>query len=263
MADSKRTYGAGMQVIGLGLGRTGTGSTKIALNKMGYKTFHMNEVMSDMRHFSTKWPEIYEKVDTGTVTRADWDALFKDFNATLDFPAAMFPRELYAAYPNAKFILTVRDDAKKWHDSVVNTVSKTNEWPLWHLSYLLRPPWWGLMRITDYVWGKFFNGRFKEDGMAVYEAHIAECKKVIPPNQLLVFNVKQGWEPLCRFLGKDVPQGPFPFEHEGKEMAAWFRAMNRFLLVQLVGYTACLAGLTAVLVMKRQTIAAIIRGLQS
>ncbi|EJD38233.1 hypothetical protein AURDEDRAFT_116577 [Auricularia subglabra TFB-10046 SS5] len=263
MADPKQTTYGEIKVIGVGLGRTGTGSTMMALNKLGYKTFHMKEVRTNLKHFSIKWPEIYKKVEAGTITRADWDDVFGDYTATLDFPAAMFPRELYAVYPNAKYILTVRDDAKKWHASTMSTVAKTNEFPFWHLTYLLRPPWAGLLKITDYFWGTFFHGRLKEDGMAIYEAHNELCKQVIPADQLLVFNVKEGWGPLCAFLGKEVPEGDFPYENEGKQMAAMFNSMNRFLVLQLIGYTAGIAGLTAVLAFKRQNIAAFIRGFRT
>ncbi|KZV88607.1 hypothetical protein EXIGLDRAFT_751627 [Exidia glandulosa HHB12029] len=279
MTDSK----PGLQVIGLGLGRTGTGSVKLALEKLGYKVLHstfispavgaMNELTyaevsehpKDLQHFSTKWPEVYAKIDNGTITRADWDALFKDYTATQDYPTCMFPNELLAAYPDAKFVLTVREP-QKWFDSTVNTIAKTGEWPWWQLSWLLRPQTRGIKRISGRIWKTFFHGRLRQDGVAVYEAHIDECQRVIPASQLLVFSVKDGWEPLCNFLGKDVPEGEFPHEHEGGDMGASIDSYHRQLLKEFTGYvfgSVGAIGFIATLVIHRRTISTLIRGLRS
>ncbi|EJD38228.1 hypothetical protein AURDEDRAFT_128991 [Auricularia subglabra TFB-10046 SS5] len=165
MVDLKQGSTGGLQVIGPGLGRTGTGSVKLALERLGYKTLH--------------------KIEDGTITQADWDALFKDYTATQDFPTCMFPRELIIAYPDAKL------------PSTFQTIGKTSLFPWWHLSWLLRPQARGIKRISNRIWTNFFHGSVGQDGAAVYTAHIEECEKVIPANQLLVYNVEEGWEPLC------------------------------------------------------------------
>lgn len=265
MVDVKQGGAGGLQVIGLGLGRTGTGSVKLALEKLGYKTLHMSEHPKDLKHFSVKWPEIYKKIDDGTITRADWDALFKDYTATQDFPTCMFPRELIVAYPDAKYILTVRDDPKKWHASVMNTIGKTSIFPWWHLSWLLRPQTRGIKKISNRIWTNFFHGRVGQDGAAVYEAHIVECKKIIPQSQLLVYNVKEGWKPMCKFLGKEIPDGEFPFEHEGQGMGAGIDAYHRQLLKEFTRFVlggTGIVGLAALLLLNRRTVVSFLGGLR-
>ena len=51
----------------------------------------------------------------------DWDLLFANYNSAVDHPVAGFPVELYNQYPNAKYILTIRD-AEKWYDSVQDSI---------------------------------------------------------------------------------------------------------------------------------------------
>ncbi|KAH8926249.1 hypothetical protein BT69DRAFT_1215495 [Atractiella rhizophila] len=232
MADLQKqpeTYD-GLKVIGLGLGRTGTGSVRDALRVLGYKTFHMSENPTDLDHYSTAWPLLYAKADKGMVTREDFDRIFSKggYTATQDFPTCCFPRELLAAYPDAKFILTVRDPAK-WKYSVDTTVARGGRWPLYHLVRFLRNERaLKLSKISSYCQDRFFVG----DMEAKFTAHVEECKRIIPPNQLLVYRVEEGWEPLCRFLEKPIPDLPFPHSHEGKEMKAGFDIYEKMLWKQ-------------------------------
>ena len=50
----------------------------------------------------------------------------------------------------------------------------------------------------------------EETAVKFYEDHVREVKQTVPPQQLLVFQVKQGWKPLCEFLGVPEPDIPFP-----------------------------------------------------
>jgi len=58
--------------------------------------------------------------------------------------------------------------------------------------------------------------RDKKHTIAVFQAHIEEVKRTVPPERLLVYEVKQGWEPLCRFLGVPVPETPFPHVNDSE-----------------------------------------------
>ena len=76
-----------------------------------------------------------------------------------------------------------------------------------------RPELWGQAKLADQlVWERTFGGRFtdRDHAIAVYQAHNAEVRASVPADRLLVFNVAEGWEPLCEFLGVAVPQTPFP-----------------------------------------------------
>ena len=66
----------------------------------------------------------------------------------------------------------------------------------------------------------------KEECKKGYEEWIQEAKRLVPETQLLIFNVKQGWEPLCRFLGKPVPETPFPRVNTRNDIAIGWYAMR-------------------------------------
>ncbi|KAL8280903.1 hypothetical protein RQP46_006582 [Phenoliferia psychrophenolica] len=222
----------GMQVIGLGLGRTGTGSTKAALDILGYKTLH--------------------KIDDGSATRPDWDALFDkhSFTATQDFPTCMFPQELLKAYPNAKFILTVRD-AEKWKRSTEETIFLSQKNSIYYLSRLLTERGVKIQAISDRIWQSFFDGKFLSEGATRFDAHTALVKAIIPPSQLLVVDVTSGvgWGPLCEFLGK--PYVPFPRENEGAAMkesfAEWDRHLQRQFLTLALKWSTVISAVVGVI----------------
>jgi hypothetical protein len=109
-----------------------------------------------------------------------------------------------AAYPDAKFILTTRD-AAKWKASTEATIYQGGTLPILRLAPLLRAPHRKFAEIICPIWATFFRGRFLEDGEAMFEEHSALVRTLVPPEQLLVYEVKQGWGPLCAFLGVPVP----------------------------------------------------------
>jgi len=48
------------------------------------------------------------------------------------------------------------------------------------------------------------------EGKSYYREHNERVKKIVPKDRLLIWNVKDGWEPLCKFLNKDIPKIPIP-----------------------------------------------------
>lgn len=194
-----------LQVIGAGFGRTGTLSLKFALEQLGYvKTHHMMEVLqSDAQ--ADMWAAI------GEGQPPDWDKVFEGYQASVDFPSCIFYRELADKYPNAKVILTVRS-AESWWQSASQTIFAIGK---------AAPPWLKLLvprmkkvfgMHEKLIAGRTFRG--KQDNAAfaksTFEHHNLTVQRVIPKERLLVFEVKQGWGPLCAFLGKPVPETPFP-----------------------------------------------------
>ena len=104
-----------LELIGAGLGRTGTLSLKAALERIGYgPCYHMIEVLAAPER-GRHW---LEQAQSGS---HDWDAIFNGYRATVDWPAAAFWRELAERYPDAKVLLSLRD-ADRWYDSVMNTI---------------------------------------------------------------------------------------------------------------------------------------------
>ena len=189
-----------MQVFGAGVGRTGTYSLKLAINRLGLgPCHHMEAVIHDMPVQVPLW-------SAALAGRADWTAIYDGFDSAVDWPTAAFFRELIAAYPSAKFVLTHRDP-EDWADSFGETIYK-----------LLAgkdhaPPHmqdWLAMAGEVLAKSGFVAGLDRDALVKGFMAHNAAVKAAIPARQLLVYEVKEGWEPLCAFLGAPVPADPFP-----------------------------------------------------
>lgn len=196
-----------LQVIGAGVGRTGTHSLKVAINRLGLgPCHHMEAVLQNLSDQVPLWSAALDG-------RADWQAIYNGCQSAVDWPTAGFFRELLETYPSAKFVLTVRD-AEKWADSFEATIYKLmggkDEVP---------PEMRAWMEMALGVTAKTgFAGGLDRDGLiAAFEAHNESVKATIPASQLLVFEVKDGWGPLCEFLGAPVPAEEFPRTNDRTE----------------------------------------------
>jgi hypothetical protein len=190
-----------MRVIGAGFGRTGTMSLKVALEELGCgPCYHMMEVFEKPRHI-----ELWQGAAEGRPV--DWGELFTGYNSAVDWPACSFYQQLMDAYPEAKVLLTVRDP-EKWYQSVRNTIYPTT------MEESDVPELRAHRQMTrTLIWQGTFEGRFedKQHAIAVFERHNQEVKRYVPAERLLVYEVQDGWEPLCRFLDVPVPEAkPFP-----------------------------------------------------
>jgi hypothetical protein len=196
---------AGLRVIGAGFGRTGTLSLKHALDELGFgPTYHMEEVFKHPFHIA-KW------CDYASSGAADWDDLFDGYSSGVDFPVSCAWRELVARYPESKVVLTVRDP-DSWWTSTLSTIYRGRDmFPRWMRRVV---PLTG--RYFDMneqlVWDGIFGGRFtdRDHAIAVYEQHARDVRTALSPERLLVFNVAEGWGPLCEFLDVAEPLTPFP-----------------------------------------------------
>jgi hypothetical protein len=190
-----------MKVIGAGFGRTGTFSTKVALEHLGFgPCYHMVEVFEHPEHVA-----FWQAAADGQPI--DWNDLFGNYKAAVDWPACAFYDQLMEVYPEAKVLLTVRDP-DSWHRSVMNTIGPGNNDETDDPQRLAHRK-----MGQSVIWQGTFDGRVeeKEYAISVFNRHIEEVKRRVPAERLLVFDVKEGWEPLCRFLGVPVPENvPFP-----------------------------------------------------
>ena len=187
-----------LKVIGAGLGRTGTASLKLALEQLGFgPCYHMGEVM----------PHVEERVPLWIAAgkgNADWDAIFDGYQSATDYPSCSFWREQMEYYPQAKVVLSVRS-AESWFDSV-NTTIMSEDMNAWLRSNPLMKEF-----FERCVWRDFEPHILDRDYMVNYfNERTEKLKAEIPADRLLVFDVKQGWEPLCEFLGVAVPATEFP-----------------------------------------------------
>lgn len=229
-----------MKVIGAGFGRTGTRALKSAVERLGYAPCYHMSVVIDQPHRIRQWLEIGE----GKPPR--WDEVFTGFQAAMDWPAAAYWRELAAHYPSAKVVLSVRDP-ERWYDSVRATIFRSaleERRPSPAHRRLLR--WLVARRCPDFalyprmaratILDRIFDGRLEDRAHAirVFEQHVAEVKATIPSDRLLVFNVRDGWRPLCEFLGRPVPDEPFPRVNE--RVAFRRKRPRRLLRLILTGH---------------------------
>jgi hypothetical protein len=186
-----------LKVIGAGVGRTATFSMKFALEHLGLgPCYHMSEVLAAARRNIPLWLDVVDG-------KPDWDAIFDGFQSTTDYPACTFWRELADYYPEARVILTVRD-ADRWFDSVSHTIfSEAMQ------GSLAGSPAEAMMKGTIF---KAFGDRINDRDFMTswFNNRNQEIIDTLPPERLLVYKPAEGWEPLCEFLGVDVPDGPFP-----------------------------------------------------
>ncbi len=191
-----------LKIIGSGFGRTGTKSLKQALETLGFgPCHHMYEVMASERQ-QALWMEAMRGKEI------DWDEIYAGFSAQVDWPGLHYWHEASIAFPAARVVHTERGE-DEWWTSFSATIGKfhtvLDQVPLpQNLDALFRA-----LRKTmvDPVFGDHTS---KASAIAAYRAHNARVRATIPAARLLVFDVRQGWEPLCDFLGLDVPDAPFP-----------------------------------------------------
>ena len=199
-----------MKVIGVGVGRTGTLSLKAALERLGLgPCFHGRHVLDHPDRLP-----LWEAAAAGRTV--DWKAVLAGYRSTVDWPGAAFWRELAAAFPDARLILTVRD-ADGWYASVQRTIYRMfGDGPTDERIAEARRVVPGLDIFTAFhrrmIWDGFFAGRFadREYAIRAYEEHNASVRREIPPDRLLVVEPGVGWEPLCAFLGLPPPTEPYP-----------------------------------------------------
>jgi len=200
-----------LSVIGAGFGRTGTLSLKHALEAIGLgPCYHMVEVFKNPD--APNW--WYEAALDPA--HADWERIFKGYNSTVDWPNATFYKELAAAYPAAKVILTERDP-DDWFESTQATIFAEREG---------MDPNAPFPRMIGKVIFELFDGRMhdKDHLISVYKARNAEVRTVIPADRLLVYHVADGWAPLCDFLGVPVPEGETPNVNSREEFGSHIAA---------------------------------------
>ncbi len=195
-----------LKIIGAGLGRTGTLSLKLGLEQLGFgPCYHMVEVMLH--------PEAAALWINAADGNPNWEAIFKGYAATVDYPGCAFWRQLADFYPDAKVLLTVRDP-EDWFESTQATIFSPES-----VKRLGATPMRPFFEKT--AW-RTFGDRIHDRQFMVdhFKRHNEEVERSVPADRLLVYEVKQGWEPLCRFLNVSVPSTPFPRRNSREEMSA-------------------------------------------
>ena len=202
-----------MKLIGAGLPRTATLTQKIALEMLGLAPcYHMVNILSDLS-LVPPWIEAFEG-------KHNWDRIFGDHQATLDWPGAFFYQDLMEAYPDAKVLLSVRD-SDSWACSMRETI-----WDVLYGDSLMHdlsaararidPGWASYIELMAAMWNKsgligaIENG-FEASTLArAMDRYTDQVRRSVPAGRLLVWSPADGWEPLCEFVGAPVPSAPLP-----------------------------------------------------
>lgn len=204
-----------LRVIGSGLGRTGTKSLQTALNLLGFgPCHHMVEVFTH--------PETMPLWIEAGAGRPDWEAIFAGYASMVDYPGAAYWRQLADYYPDAKVLHSVRDP-DDWFDSTQATIFAEGGMPARAIAS-------GEGSMAAFF--KSFSGGVSGDMhdraqlTAYFRGHTEAVKAAIAPERLLVYEMGQGWAPLCAFLGVAVPDAPYPSENSRAEFIARSAAAN-------------------------------------
>jgi hypothetical protein len=188
-----------LKIIGAGFGRTGTYSLKLALEQLGFgPCHHMAEVINNPDQI-----ELWNSVADG---KPDYGAIFSGFQSAVDFPVSAYWQDVLVANPDAKVILSYRS-AESWYASISQTIlpliQNTDAWPE------RARPWFEL--IQKVIIGKALAGHTDKDGiLAAYRANERAARTLAAEGRALIFEARDGWQPLCDFLGVAVPDQPYP-----------------------------------------------------
>lgn len=202
-----------LQVFGTGQGRTGTTSLKEALEHLGFgKCYHMYELLTHPQQLI-----YFEKAERGE--EVDWDKLFDGYHSACDFPVIRYYKDILKKYPDAKVIHTTRDP-DSWFKSMSNTIFwVTQPSPLRMLKMMIRLPFSSTLRkrlqvlkFNGMMVRKIFGDDLKNKAKVIdiFNEYNKEVLSSVPKEKVLTYDVKEGWEPLCAFLGVPVPDIPFP-----------------------------------------------------
>jgi hypothetical protein len=206
---------AGLVLIGAGLPRTGTLTQKLALEELGLDPcYHWVNVIADLDQVG-----LWDRALDG---EAPWEEVFAGYRSSVDWPGGYFYRELMDAYPEAKVLLSVRE-GEAWERSFRETIwTMCKGQSLMPLLARARgevdPRWRRYMALVDRMFwgpqGTFASGDEPAQLIEQMVAHNEQVKRAVPAERLLVWEVGEGWGPLCDFLEVDVPDGPLPHAND-------------------------------------------------
>ncbi|KAJ7610979.1 P-loop containing nucleoside triphosphate hydrolase protein [Roridomyces roridus] len=226
-----------MEVLNLSMSRTGTASMKAALLILGYNDcYHFFNIYENIQDCDM-WVEAYQAKfqGKGKFGRAEFDKILGHCRAVCDAPCNSFGPELIEAYPEAKVLLVERDIEswyKSWNVVLDGIFDKT-----FHVAEWFDPAWMGRLAALVRIWmNEDLESPTMPEAQKVsrdkYRAHYAEIRRVTPKERLLEYELGSGWEPLCKFLGKPVPDVPFPRINEASAYREKMAVLGRKVIIR-------------------------------
>jgi hypothetical protein len=163
-------------------------------------------------------------LDAADGADVDWDKSLANFNAVVDWPTCTFYKQLINKYPDAKVIHTTRSP-EAWYESAKRTIYKFSTADIPNIPENL-----AMVRALakNLVWEGELQGKFenKEEAMRLFLEHDEDVKRTVPADRLLIFNTgEDGWDKLCSFLGKEVPNKPWPHVNQSENFDELSKAL--------------------------------------
>ena len=230
-----------MRVICAGWGRTGTRSLKYALQTLlKQPAYHMQNILLSKRDAKLWYDIIFNKPK-----KINWDAIYNGYGACLDFPSCNYYKELMKEYPDAKVILSIRDESswiKSWNvlnHQIINSITFRFFSKIPFTSFYIQK------KIhNEAILGE--NGMFKglKTDNELKNAFLNWNQSVIdyvPSDRLLVYKVKDGWKPLCEFLNLPEPDIPFFHKNKTKNMGHMSRFIGLMFVISILAVIVAIA----------------------
>lgn len=207
-----------MKLIVAGLGRSGTQSITMALERLGMTSLSQESLFPDRQNHANVNAVLRDKAEL------NW-SMFEGFDAVIGWPLCFLYPKLLAKFPDAKCLLNVRDP-ESWFDSVERS---------WKILGVIRnarfiPRFRQINETFDYLQDRFGGPPEKDKWIAAYQDHINSVKEDVKSDRLTIYRVEQGWEPICDLLDVPVPDEDFPRVNMGGEAA--FGSKIKTLLVK-------------------------------
>jgi hypothetical protein len=222
-----------MRILVLGMCRTGTTSLSTALRKLGYTPHQMRALLAQPSELAL-WQEA---INTTLLAprdrpnaqkhmepygRPEFDKLLSEYDVVMDIPGCVFAKELVAAYPDALVLLTTRN-YEDWESSMAESIWCLCTWRLFVVArYFNITAMAPLMRLVHSLFRVHSNNSYGGPrAKKAFEAHYENVREMVPRDKLLEIDPDDlSWEPLCEFLGRQVPSEPFPQLKDEKAMRA-------------------------------------------
>ncbi|XP_039268359.2 uncharacterized protein LOC120343290 [Styela clava] len=241
-----------MKVIVAGFVKTGTKTMAAVLDTLGYSVYDFEH---HLYHLGDEWIKILQQGGT----KEDFRRMYENVDVGVDIPFAVFWEEILEAFPDAKIIFLQRTNEEIWEKSFLNQVKMFNtNWgflALSTLSYTGFKFFYTLSIIARFLFGNYnflpwnvFCGVSMTVARKRYRDHCNSVLTRAPKDRLLICDLREGWKPLCEFLGKDIPKVPFPHENERGKLAEnlmkqspIFKKMQNEMMISLsvIGLIIC------------------------
>ena len=233
MSDEVRTSDD-LSIIGAGLPRTGTASLKVALEMLGFGPVHHGREC----FLHLEQAIVFARALRGE--RINWRAVLHGYRSTMDAPTCLFYQEMMEVWPKAKVILSVRDSDEAWFNSHISTIG----YDMTLLRYILIYPIRSSRLMFQLAEGiaQRWTEMYTAITPSMHSKHIEQVTRRVPKDRLLLFNVREGWKPLCAFLGVEEPSVPFPKINDTEEFRQHRRKAKLRGLAYWIGGLSLLIG---------------------